>query len=495
MLVMKVKYLLVSFCLAGFLPSVGSASVKYPLPEVGGLDFVRADGLASALAVAEAEMSRPAEDRRIVAAPKVGALAVKRRFPELKVCMVTTSASLVTEQYDVREVRDAEAFSAIAARIDYLEFDKDYPDDVAVALHDAGVKTISRCPCTAEDLQAATELGAKYVITENPEKAGCLLGELAKRQTGPVTNAEFRIRDPFVLPIKEKGVYYLYGTVPWNVARGIEVRTSTDLKHWSAPHRVMTMPSSFNTFRVVAPEVHVHEGKYYLFATVILYPDPRHPIKSMAEDPSFAPPPCYPLTRSGTWIWRSDSPNGPFEMLSDMSATPHEFMALDGTLVKDPDGSLWMVYCHEWTQTQIGRMEVGRLKDDLSGLVGPIKELFRADSAFGPNYVTDGPSCYRSPRTAKLSMIWSKFCDGGYSVISCSSESGRAEGPWSDFKIMFAGNGGHGMIFRTFEGDLKLVMHKPEIRGHERLAFFPIVENEDGSLSMPTISKPSMPHL
>ena len=60
---------------------------------------------------------------------------------------------------------------------------------------------------------------------------------------------------------------------------------------------------------------------------------------------------------------------------------------------------------------------------------------------------------------------------------------------------MFAGNGGHGMIFRTFEGDLKLVMHKPEIRGHERLAFFPIVENEDGSLSMPTISKPSMPHL
>lgn len=54
---------------------------------------------------------------------------------------------------------------------------------------------------------------------------------------------------------------------------------------------------------------------------------------------------------------------------------------------------------------------------------------------------------------------------------------------------MFAGNGGHGMIFRTFEGDLKLVMHKPEIRGHERLAFFPIVENKDGSLSMATIPK------
>ena len=474
------KSLLVAFCSVCVFLSAEAASVTYPLPEVGGLDFVRADSVSSALAAAEAEMARPVEKRRIVAAPKDGALAAKKRFPELKVCLVTTSA----KRHDARAVRDAEAFAAVAAHMDYLEFDKDYPDDVAAAVHDAGVKAISRCRCTAEDLQAATELGAKHVITEDPEKAARLLGELAKRQTGPVTNAEFRIRDPFILPIKEKGVYCLYGTVPWNVARGIEVRTSTDLKHWSAPHRVMTMPSSFNTFRVVAPEVHVHKGKYYLFATVILYPDPQHPIKSMAEDPSFAPPICFPLTRSGTWIWRSDSPDGPFEMLSDMSATPHEFMALDGTLVKDPDGSPWMVYCHEWTQTQIGRMEVGRLKDDLSGLAGPIKELFRADSACGPDRVTDGPFCYRSPRTAKLSMIWSKFCDGGYSVISCSSESGRAEGPWSDFKIMFAGNGGHGMIFRTFEGDLKLVMHKPEIRGHERLAFFPIVENEDGSLSM-----------
>jgi hypothetical protein len=204
----------------------------------------------------------------------------------------------------------------------------------------------------------------------------------------------------------------------------------------------------------------------------------------MAKDASFAPPPCYPLTRSGTWIWRSDSPEGPFEELSNMSATPHDFMALDGTLVENPDGSPWMVYCHEWTQMQVGRMEVGRLKDDLSGLAGPVKEIFRADSVFGPNYVTDGPFCYRSPRTGKLSMFWSKFCDSGYSIISCSSKTGLAEGPWGDFKIVFAGNGGHGMVFKTFEGDLKLVMHKPEVRGHERIAFFEVAENDDGDLSI-----------
>jgi len=478
------KLFAIMFCSVAFVTSSKAQAVKYPVPEVGGPDFVRADSEASALAAAESEMSRPVEKRRIVAAPKAGALAVKRKFPQLKVCLVTTSASLVNEQYDVREVRDAEAFSAIAANIDYIEFDRDFPDSVAVALHDAGVKTISRCRCTIADLQCATELGAKYVVTEHPGKTRQLLAGLVKRQTGTVTNGEFRIRDPFILPVKEKGLYYLYGTVPWNVARGVEVRTSTDLVHWSAPHRVMTMPSSINVKRICAPEVHFHKGKYYLFATAILYPDPNHPIRSMAKDPSFEPPRCYPLTRSGTWIWRADSPEGPFEELSDMSATPHEFMALDGTLVVDPDGSPWMVYCHEWTQMQVGRMEVGRLKDDLSGLTGPIKEIFRVDSAFGSNYVTDGPFCYRSPKTGKLSMLWSKFCDSGYSVISCSSETGRAEGPWGDFRIVFAGNGGHGMVFQTFEGELKLVMHKPEIRGHERLAFFPIVETEDGGLSV-----------
>ena len=76
-------------------------------------------------------------------------------------------------------------------------------------------------------------------------------------------------------------------------------------------------------------------------------------------------------------------------------------------------------------------------------------------------------------------MIWSKFCNGAYSVLSCESRSGKATGPWGGFKVMFAGNGGHGMIFRTFEGDLKLAMHKPEVRGRERLALFDLEDDGD----------------
>ena len=154
-------------------------------------------------------------------------------------------------------------------------------------------------------------------------------------------------------------------------------------------------------------------------------------------------------------------------------------MARDGTLGVDPDGSPWMVYSCEWTQWQVGRMAAARLKDDLSGLAAQPKELFRADVAFGKNYVTDGPFCYRSSKTGRLFMIWSKFCDKGYSVISCESKTGRVAGPWGDFRIVFADNGGHGMLFKTFEGELLLAMHKPEIRGHERLALFTV--EDDGN--------------
>ena len=457
---------------------------EYPVPNTSELRLIRAKDITSARRIAEKELSLPCSQRQIVAASKDTALAIKKEFPELKVCLTTTSAKLVKEKYDYREVRDAEAFAAVSANIDYLEFDRIFPDDVAAALYDAGVETIAHCDCTEADLQAAADLGVKYVVTEDSTRAKRILDNIAKRMAGSVAASEFRVRDPYVLPVKENKTYYLYETVPWNVARGVQVRTSSDLKIWSAPKRVMTMPESARTFRVCAPEVHAYKGKYYLFATAILHPDPKYPIKSMAPDPSFTPPPCYPLTRSGTWIFSADTPDGPFVQLSDMSATPHDYMALDGTLVEDPDGSPWMIYSQEWTQTQIGRLLAGRLKDDLSGLIGTGKELFKANAAFGQNYVMDGPFCYRSPHTGRLSMIWSKFCDSGYSVISCSSQTGRAEGPWGDFRMMFAGNGGHGMIFKTFEGDLRLVMHKPEIRGYERLAMFPV---EEDALGRPTI--------
>jgi hypothetical protein len=41
------------------------------------------------------------------------------------------------------------------------------------------------------------------------------------------------------------------------------------------------------------------------------------------------------------------------------------------------------------------------------------------------------------------------------------SKSGKLEGPWEQLDVLIGDNSGHGMLFRTFEGQLMLVLHQP----------------------------------
>lgn len=140
-----------------------------------------------------------------------------------------------------------------------------------------------------------------------------------------------------------------------------------------------------------------------------------------------------------------------------------------------------MVFCHEWIQTKFGRIDIAEMSGDLSRLVGEPKVLFDS-RVVGPEggHVTDGCFCYRSPKTGRLFMIWSTFYRRNYTVFSCESANGGAAGPWIGQKLIFERNGGHGMLFRTFDGGLKLVLHQPERRGYERVAFFDVMDGDDG---------------
>ncbi|MBQ8111706.1 MAG: hypothetical protein IJ146_00735, partial [Kiritimatiellae bacterium] len=47
-------------------------------------------------------------------------------------------------------------------------------------------------------------------------------------------------------------------------------------------------------------------------------------------------------------------------------------------------------------------------------------------------------------------------------------------GPWSKDEILYAKNGGHGMLFRTFDGKLLLTLHQPNSGEAERMKLFEI---------------------
>ncbi len=372
---------------------------------------------------------------------------------------------------------------AIEAGAEFVETSAVLGDAFDIPLHDFGVKMIFNCT-NIVDVQAAVELGAKYIRTCEPEAVIKRIEELEAQYRRPVHRSEFRIRDPYVYADPETKTYYLYETkspyfdVPF--ARGVNVRTSKDLETWSPLKEVLSVPTNLRCRTVWAPELHKYKGKYYLFTTLTFHPSPDDNIPILADDPNWNPKDNLAPARRGTWVYVADSPLGPFVPVADGSITPKHWMALDGSLVVD-QGKPYMVFCHEWTQMKWGRVDIAEMSDDLSRFVNEPKVLFESRAAGpGAGHTTDGSFCYRSNKNGKLYMIWSPFYNKDYMVFLCESASGRAEGPWINQRPIFKKNGGHGMLFKTFEGQLKLVIHQPERRGYERIAFFDVDDTDTG---------------
>lgn len=294
----------------------------------------------------------------------------------------------------------------------------------------------------------------------------------------PIEN--IHIRDPFVLVDQSTKTYYLYKTASvkgqnGDYLGGVEVMKGKDLKTWSQPKQVFTVPAdNWITGPVWAPEVHSYKGKYYLFATLnssIVWK------KASADGRNY--------TFRGTQIFWSDSPEGPFKAFDVLPHTPMDEMALDGTLYVE-NGIPYMVYCHEWLQVIDGEMKVVQLKDDLSAPVGNPIRLFCASAApwstedpKNPIHVTDGCFLYKTKK-GKLLMIWSSFMNGSYAIGVAESASGRILGPWKqNSEPLFKKDGGHGMIFKDLEGRLRLVIHSPNVGPNERAKFFELEDTGD----------------
>ena len=88
-----------------------------------------------------------------------------------------------------------------------------------------------------------------------------------------LTLEDINIRDPYILPQAEEGVYYMYASSSvkedGKFYGGMVAYKSKDLKNWTGPIRVFDVPrDNALTGAVWAPEVHFYQGKYYLFATL-----------------------------------------------------------------------------------------------------------------------------------------------------------------------------------------------------------------------------------
>lgn len=295
--------------------------------------------------------------------------------------------------------------------------------------------------------------------------------------------SEIQIRDPYILPVQSCAAYFLFGTTDkdcWGAPGvGFDCYRSTDLENWEGPIQAFRpKPDFWAEKNFWAPEVHAYRGLYYMFAS----------FKSADR-------------LRGTQVLVADNPQGSYEPWSDGLVTPAEMQTLDGTLYIDGEGQPWMVFCHEWVQILDGSIVAIRLTDDLKQTTGEPVTLFNASAAPwckpfqvddparlinpDPNsiekdlYVTDGPFLHRTPNGTLL-MLWSSFGDKGYAMGLARSASGEILGPWTqDPQPLWAEDGGHGMFFRSFAGDLYVTLHQPNKTPEERAAFYRLAEQND----------------
>ncbi|MDF2538548.1 MAG: glycosyl hydrolase family 43 [Herbinix sp.] len=282
--------------------------------------------------------------------------------------------------------------------------------------------------------------------------------------------SEIIIRDPFILTYE--GKYYMYGTRSFTCwgdnAYGFDVYVSDNLEDWSEPVEVFHRDKDFwATNHFWAPEVHCYEGAFYMFATF----DSKDRCK-------------------GTAILKADNPLGPFVPHSEQTITPMDWECLDGTLYVSPEGTPYMVFCHEWIQVQDGQVCSVELTKDLKKPVGEPRILFRASqgkpwirniSVDSPAdcYVTDGPFMHRL-QNGTLMILWSSFSEEGYTESLAYSDNGDITGNWTvSPDLLFSKDGGHGMIFQTFHHQLMLAVHSPNNSYLEHPVFCPIEENGD----------------
>lgn len=281
---------------------------------------------------------------------------------------------------------------------------------------------------------------------------------------------EIHIRDPFVLV--HGGKYYLYGTrgeTAWGKATGFDVYVSVDLENWSEAIECFRDDGSFwAKENYWAPEVYAYRGAFYMFASFLG--------EGMCR---------------GTAILRAESPLGPFVPHSDECVTPADWECLDGTLHVDRVGQPWMVFCHEWVQVTDGEVAAMPLTEDLRASSGAPRVLWRASEApwvvrksnrTSSGFVTDGPFLHRTEE-GELLCLWASFSEAGYTQGIARSDNGEITGRFVQLPPLKLPNAGHGMLFRTREGELTLTLHSPNEFPLERPFFYPM-EEADGSIRL-----------
>lgn len=274
---------------------------------------------------------------------------------------------------------------------------------------------------------------------------------------------EIGLRDPSVLVDHKSKFYYIHV----NGGGKTNVFKSKDLKMWKKLDKPSFQPDAtfWGTKDFWAPDVYEYQNKYYMFITVSSNTQKR-----------------------GTTILVSDSPEGSFEPLTNEPITPKEWMCLDGSLYIDKDNQPWIIFCREWLEVRDGEIYAQKLSADFKNVIDEPVLLFKASEApwagtitvgGTTGYVTDAPVVHTLDNNV-LAMTWSSFDKSNrYAIGQATSVSGSVLGPWQQSATTLNyDNGGHAMLFRDFNNQLKISYHSPNNPNSKLTIYNVLINNQ-----------------
>lgn len=270
-----------------------------------------------------------------------------------------------------------------------------------------------------------------------------------------ILTKNFKTRDPFITVDRQNNCYYLINSSWEGNKGGLYAYKSEDLKRWKEIGFVFQAPDNYlGTDDYWAPDTYEYNGNYYAFVTV------------SNND--------LGILRGTTILRSTTGVDGRYEPVlpnDRLNMTPSNMQCLDGALYVEDNGTPWMIFSVEWIGPNVtnrdGEIWAQKLKKDLTDTDGEPHKLFKASEAMWPTamngggYVTDAPFIWKDEATGNLIMTWSSFSPL-YSIGQAISTSGSVLGPWKhEPEPIFSSNGGHQMIFKDLEGNLKISFHSP----------------------------------
>ena len=275
---------------------------------------------------------------------------------------------------------------------------------------------------------------------------------------------EIRVRDPFILSVGD--TEYLTGTTCSDAEGDVPPLTiyrSQDGENFERLAPLVTDGSLDTYCDIWAPEIHAYRGKYYLI------------VSAKRAD----------LGR-GSFILVSDTPTGPYRMLTGRYITPAGWGCLDATLFVC-GGRPYLCFSNEWT-TPItgdgdGALYMAELTEDLTDIVGrphkivsgkyasfSVRIEVNIDGTLYRGYVAEGPWLYEEE--GGIVLLWSTFTKDGYAVVRSVSRSGIF-GDYEFDRLVFTRDGGHCMRFIDHRGEASLILHRPNTYPDERPCILP----------------------